>query len=266
MTDLPSLNANSVSEAESSVNSSITPASPSSPGLSQNPGGSPDPEQRNQRKPKRGRENSKHPVYSGVRMRAWGKWVSEIREPRKKNRIWLGTFSTAEMAARAHDVAAMSIKGVSAILNFPKLAGLLPRPASNSPRDVQAAAAKAASIDYNISSSSDKETNNNNNTNNASSSSTLTQSSPFSSSTAEVTSFPGGDAPSPEELSEIIELPSLGTCFEESPEFRDEFVFDSWLHRPPWYDDYGGGSGDQLSLMLPESVNNGGFETLWGHY
>uniref|UniRef100_A0A7N0V4C5 AP2/ERF domain-containing protein n=1 Tax=Kalanchoe fedtschenkoi TaxID=63787 RepID=A0A7N0V4C5_KALFE len=89
---------------------------------------------------------TRHPVYRGVRRRNRDRWVCEVREPNKKTRIWLGTFPTLVMAARAHDVAALALRGSRACLNFADSAWRLPVPGSLDAGEIRRAALEAAEM------------------------------------------------------------------------------------------------------------------------
>nr|APQ47318.1 AP2/ERF domain-containing transcription factor [Vernicia montana]APQ47404.1 AP2/ERF domain-containing transcription factor [Vernicia fordii] len=82
--------------------------------------------------------------FKGVRKRKWGKWVSEIRLPNSRDRIWLGSYDSAVKAARAFDAALFCLRGRTAKFNFPDNPPEIAGGRSLSPSEIQAAAARFA--------------------------------------------------------------------------------------------------------------------------
>jgi hypothetical protein len=82
--------------------------------------------------------------FKGVRLREWGKWVSEIRIPKSRKKIYLGSYKTAEQAARAFDAAMYCLRGPNSQFNFPDNVPAIPSASSLSPQQIQVAAAKYA--------------------------------------------------------------------------------------------------------------------------
>ncbi|XP_055808282.1 ethylene-responsive transcription factor ERN1-like [Solanum dulcamara] len=67
----------------------------------------------------KGRKRSKGSnSFVGVRQRPSGKWIAEIKDTTQKIRMWLGTYETAEEAARAYDQAAILLRGSNTRTNF----------------------------------------------------------------------------------------------------------------------------------------------------
>ncbi|XP_022888889.1 ethylene-responsive transcription factor ERF017-like [Olea europaea var. sylvestris] len=85
--------------------------------------------------------------YKGVRKRKWGKFVSEIRLPNSRERIWLGSYDTAEKAARAFDAALFCLRGKNVKFNFPDNPPEILNGRSMTPVQIQAAAARFAHSD-----------------------------------------------------------------------------------------------------------------------
>ena len=163
--------------------------------------------------------------YRGVRKRKWGKYVSEIRLPNSRERIWLGSYDTAEKAARAFDAAMFCLRGAAAKFNFPGNPPEIAGGRSMTPTQIQAAASRYANSEPRVEESGRPV-------------STLMDSSSMSSEEAVTTQT---DAPSPS-LSEVQTDSDVTVNGSISDLFAaigsDNYVSDYSMF--PGFDDFGG--------------------------
>jgi hypothetical protein len=200
-------------------------------------------------------------------MRSWGSWVSEIRAPNQKTRIWLGSYSTAEAAARAYDAALLCLKGSSANLNFPSSSSSIFIPQETSllsPKSIQRVAAAAANsfVDNNT-----LTTNTNTNTPSpplvsTSSSNSSLVSSPMSSSSSDQIDDDG---------SLFSSLDGAYTCFsQENDASLDMNMMEPWfgldgIQSPKYVDQMLSGALFDIdsSLLLDDLYEESGEIPLW---
>ncbi|CAA7013627.1 unnamed protein product [Microthlaspi erraticum] len=97
-----------------------------------------------------GSSSSMQSKYKGVRKRKWGKWVSEIRFPNSRERIWLGSYDSPEKAARAFDAAQFCLRGSAAKFNFPDNPPAIPGGRNLSRSEIREAAARYANSEEDV--------------------------------------------------------------------------------------------------------------------
>ncbi|GLJ35218.1 hypothetical protein SUGI_0708720 [Cryptomeria japonica] len=64
------------------------------------------------------KERRAHHMWRGLRQRPSGKWATEIKDPIKGIRVWLGTYNSSEEATIVYDREAKKIRGKKAMLNL----------------------------------------------------------------------------------------------------------------------------------------------------
>lgn len=180
---------------------------------------------------------NKNNRFVGVRQRPSGRWVAEIKDTTQKIRMWLGTFETAEEAARAYDEAACLLRGSNTRTNF------VTRVSANSP---------LASRIKNILNTRKGDNNNNNNN---STKKTIAKSSPSSSTSASAISRSSSNTSDYEVISVSTEKTIDTQLFDDAykPDFSDAYKPDlsncvdefesggSCEARNPWVGGFGNG-------------------------